>query len=432
LFSTGRAFEYLKASRFAAEYPEDALPTRKNHSSRKTSPKKERAVPSAWKNEKLYFRGDDYFRDLLKSLRGARKSVDFESYIFEPSRLGNLVVWELARAVKRGVKVRMLVDGVGSPDFASHYGPQLQKAGIPFKVYRSWPVFFSSAFKLLRLKHLNGSFGKVRALFNGGKRRDHRKLGIVDDSQVWMGSFNISDWHLEKVKGKDAWRDTGIGLKGVTSPVFRAAFVIAWEDSWPHLRKRIYLYLMKRWVSLEVRESPIRLTLTRRLRLLFRRELLTRFKKAGSRVWIMTPYFIPNHALLKALADAARRGCDVRLILPFLSDVPMVRWVSMIFFPRLLRAGCRIFEYRDKVLHAKTLFVDDWVMVGSSNLDYRSLRKDLEINVLPQDPKSIQVLERQYRRDLLDCQEITLADMGQRSWWQKFLSWLFYRFRFWF
>ncbi len=415
--------------------PEDTLPTQTHRSfHKKVGSPQRRALPSvpAWKGEKLYFKGDDYFRGLLKSVQMAKESVDFETYIFEPGRLGDLVVAALSKAARRGVKVRLLVDGVGSPDLASHYGPRLHKAGVPFRVYRSWPLFFSTTFRLFQFKRLFDSWGKVQVLFNSGKHRDHRKLCVVDDQQVWMGSFNVSDWHIETVKGKETWRDTGIELKGVTNPLFRTAFQIAWDDPWPRWRMRKYRSLMKDWVLIGVMESPIWLTMSRRMRRLFRRELLTRFKSAKKRIWILTPYFVPTHPLLKALADAARRGCDVRLILPARSDIPMVRWVTMSFYPMLLRAGCSLFEYQKRVLHAKTLFADDWVMVGSSNLDQRSLRKDLEINVVPQDRRSIRTLERQYSRDLLDCQEITLKDMVHRPLWLRFLSWLFYRFRFWF
>jgi len=385
-----------------------------------------------WKGEKLYFKGDDYFRDLLKSIEKSRISLDFESYIFEPGHLGDRVLLALSRAVRRGVRVRLLVDGVGSPDFASHYGSRLEKARIPFKVYRSWPVFFSTAFRLFRFKRLGLSFRNIHSLFNGGKHRDHRKLCVVDGKQVWIGSFNVSDWHMEKIKGREAWRDTGMGLSGVTTYVFRLAFLIAWEDTWPNRRRRKYRSLMKRWVARESMRNPIRLTVTRRLRILFRKELLARFQSAQKRIWCLAPYFIPNHAMVKALADAARRGCDVRLILPGRSDVPMVRWASLSFYPALLRAGCRLFEYQKSVLHGKTLFMDSWVLVGSSNLDQRSLRKDLEINVEPQALKSVKALELQFQRDLAQSDEVIQTDLDHRPLRIRLLSWFFLRFRFWF
>jgi len=104
----------------------------------------------------------------------------------------------------------------------------------------------------------------------------------------------------------------------------------------------------------------------------------------------------------------------------------------MTYFPMLLRAGCRIFEYQGRVIHAKTTLVDSWPLVGSSNLDYRSLRKDLEVNVILQEKKSLQDLERQFDKDLSHCEEIRFENLKQRSLWSRMLSTVFFHFRYWF
>jgi cardiolipin synthase len=402
------------------------LPKKKIFRGKSISP-----VP-AWKDETLYFKGDDYFRDLLKSIQSAKRSVDFETYIFEPGWLGDQMAAGFCQAAGRGVKVRLLVDGIGSPDFAAHYGSRFTQAGVAFRVYRSLPVIFSTAFRLLRFDHLKHRFREAHRLLNTGNRRDHRKLCLVDDRQVWMGSFNVSDWHLRRAKGKKAWRDTGLYLSGVTSQVFQTAFRIAWEDRWPRLWGSQNRRRWKGWITRELAGSPIRLTITRRLRVAYRRELLSRFQNARRRLWVLTPYFTPTQSLLKALAQAARRGCEVRLILPGASDVPMVRWVSMAFYPKLLKAGCHIAEYQGSILHAKTLVVDDWVLVGSSNLNQRSLRRDLEVNVVLQQPKSRRDVEKQFILDGRQSREVTLAHFNRRPFWIRWFSWFFFRFRFWF
>ena len=386
----------------------------------------------SWDREKIYFRGDDYFRDYLKSIDRAKRSVDVETYIFEKGWLGDQVISTLIKAVRRGVKVRLLVDGVGSPDFLDQYGPRLQKAGIPFHVYRSWPTFFSSIFSRFHFIQPLKSIQKALSIFNGGKHRDHRKQCIVDGTKVWIGSFNVSDWHLERIKGKTVWRDTGICLSGVNSQVFRLAFQIAWEDVWPRHNARLYRHSLIQWLSHDVQGVPIRMTVDRNLRRLFRKELLEKGNNAQRRIWVLTPYFIPTGPLLRALGRAAKRGCDVRLILPGQSDVPIVRWASMTFYPALLKAGCRIFEFQKRVLHGKTTLVDSWALVGSSNLDSRSLRKDLEVNIMPQEKKSIKILEKQFRKDMSESQEVILSDIRDRPLWSRFLSWIFFRFRAWF
>ena len=385
-----------------------------------------------WAKEKIYFRGDDYFRDVLKAVQTARKNVDVETYIFEPGRLGDQMADALIRAQRRGVRVRLLVDGIGSPDFLAHYGPRLEKGRVQYRIYRSWPTFFSSIFHRFRFFQPVQSFRYALSTFNSGKHRDHRKQYIVDGQKVWIGSFNVSDWHSQQVKGKAVWRDTGIGLSGVHSLVFQLAFHVAWEDPWPHHFAHTYRHSLIQWLTKDVEGSPIRMTASRKLRRLFRKELLQRIASARRRIWLITPYFVPTGPLLRGLVRAAKRGCDVRLILPGQSDVPMVRWVSMTYFPSLLKAGCRISEFQDRVLHAKTILVDSWSMVGSSNLDYRSLRKDLEVNVVPQEKKSLQYLTQQFEKDLVHCREIGLAELKQRPLWGRMLSSIFFHFRYWF
>jgi len=386
----------------------------------------------SWKGEKIYFHGDDYFRDVLAAIRKSKKTVEIETYIYEPGRLGDQMAAALLSAHQRGVQVRLLVDGIGSPEFLDHYGPRLEKAGLQFRIYRSWPTFFSSIIHRFQLIRPLRSLQYALAVWNSGKHRDHRKQYIVDGDKIWIGSFNVSDWHSDRIKGKSVWRDTGIGLRGVKSLVFRLAFHAAWEDPWPHHFAHMYRHSLIKWLMKDVEGSPIRMTVGRKLRRLFRKELLARINSAKSRVWVLTPYFVPTGPLLRALVRSARRGCDVRVILPGHSDVPVVSWTSKVFYPALLKAGCRIFEFQKRVLHAKTLFIDPWVLVGSSNLDYRSLKKDLEVNVIPREKKSLQALERQFKKDLLNCKESSIVELEKRPFWGRFLSAIFFHFRYWF
>ncbi len=387
---------------------------------------------AAWEEEKLYIRADDYYADILKAVQQAQKSIDFETYIFEPGFLGNQLITAFLEAAKRGVRIRLMVDGVGSPLFADHYGATLEKPKIQYRVYRPWHwVFpsFSHAFQ----KGLLKSATKTFYLFSFGmNRRDHRKLCVIDGETVWIGSFNVSDALLEAVAGEKAWRDTGVRLSCVATPIFSLAFQAAWE-AWKHSHlKRLYRRLLVQWISHQVMESPIRVNLTRRLRKLFYAELLEKIKSANQKIWITTPYFIPPRSLVKHLVVAARRGCDVQLILPAISDVPMVLWASKAFYSKLLKSGCHIYEFSPRVLHAKTLIADSWVVVGSSNMNHRSLLHDMEVNVILQKKESLETLVKDFQADRLQSREVTLTDLRNRSYLNRFLSWLFFHFRYWF
>jgi cardiolipin synthase len=383
-----------------------------------------------WDGEKLYFKGDDYFKDVLTAIRGASRSVDFEVYIFEKGFLGDRVATALIQAVRRGVRVRLLVDGIGSPDFAA-YGSRLQKGGVQFRVYRRVPPLFHLARRFFNFFLHRKPAPRTGRFWFRMNHRDHRKLVMVDGSRVWLGGFNVSDAHLESIAGPKAWRDTGLLLSRVKDRAFQLAFNTAWHDRFHRRHWRFYRRQLIAWLSRKSSTHSVQINATHRLRSRFHRELLGRLRSARRRIWVITPYFVPTIPLYRAILHAALQGRDVRLILPEKSDVPFVRWASMAFFHPLLKAGCRIFEYRKSILHAKTLMVDDWALVGSSNLNHRSFLFDLEVDVVLQRDASLNFLERQYVSDLGKSREIRLADLKLRPFWIRFLTWLFFHLRHW-
>jgi len=384
-----------------------------------------------WEGEKFYFKGDDYFKDVLSAIRRSRRGVDFEVYIFEKGILADRVASALVRAARRGVRVRLLVDGIGSPNAMDEYGHRFKKGGVRFRVYRYLPPVLSWFPRLFGSLLQGKTVFRLRSFWLRFNRRNHRKLVMVDGDKVWLGGFNVSDEHLEEVSGRRAWRDTGLGLSGVRDRAFRLAFNTAWYDKvhrslWRRARAQLIA-----WLSRKSSSHSVQINATRRLRNRFHRHLLFRLKNARRRIWVITPYFIPALPVLRALVHASLKNRDVRLILPEKSDVPFVRWASMTFFPPLLKAGCRIFEYRKRVLHAKSLVVDNWALVGSSNFNHRSFLLDLEVDVAAHHPSSLKSLERQYASDFRQSREIFLADLEIRPFWGRLLTWLFFHLRHW-
>src|ERR1041384_2632086 len=233
----------------------------------------------SWVGEKLYFKGDDYFRDVLKAIRQSKRRVDFEVYIFEKVILGDRIVSALIRAASRGVRVRLLVDGIGSPDCAADYGQKLKRGGVRFRVYRLFPSF--SMFPRLLASWFNEMVAHRRGSFwSHMNRRNHRKLVIVDRSRIWLGGFNVSDKHLESVAGKNAWRDTGLGLSGVRDKAFWLAFNTAWNDKLHRRLWRRYRDRLIAWLSRKTSSSSIHIDATRERRRRFHRELLRRLRSA--------------------------------------------------------------------------------------------------------------------------------------------------------
>jgi cardiolipin synthase A/B len=222
--------------------------------------------------------------------------------------------------------------------------------------------------------------------------RNHRKTCLIDDQIAYVGSFNLAQCHISKEEGGQNWRDTAIRLTGVDLSPLKLAFEIAWEN-------RVVKEGVKE-IFHHISQDPIfRLNHSWYRRRILYKNLLKRINQCKERIWITNAYFIPDSFLLKKLKEAAKRKVDVRILLPRTSDVLMMPWASTTFYQNLLKAGVRIFEYLPSILHTKTLILDQWMTVGSSNLNHRSLLHDLEIDVNVQLPDSKAKIEQQFLKD---------------------------------
>jgi cardiolipin synthase A/B len=157
---------------------------------------------------------------------------------------------------------------------------------------------------------------------------------------------------------------------------------------------------------------------TRHCRRRLRCEFDRAFRSARQRIWLTTPYFVPDRRLRRRLIRAARRGVDVRVLTPAKSDVPIAQWAAHALYSALLKHGVRVYEYQPRVLHAKTLLVDaGWASVGTANLDYRSLFVNAEVNLVASDEGFCEALAQHFRADLESSREIEQEHWQRRSWW---------------
>ncbi|MGX2040509.1 phospholipase D-like domain-containing protein [Methylocaldum sp. MU1018] len=357
--------------------------------------------------ERLYVRGDAFFIDLIRDINSAAREVLLETYIFELDAVGRAFIAALSHAHRRGVRVRLLVDGVGLPLAGGELLITLEEAGFPFRIFHPIPWFFR------QWRHMAGGraapprFLQLLARLNN---RNHRKTCLIDRRIAWIGSFNISALHLPVANGGEEWRDTAVRAENVDTQPPGRAFRRAWNP-W-------------RWrpVARRGARSPFRLNDTRRQRRALLRDLLRRIGRSKRRIWITNAYFVPDERLLHALVRAAKRGVDVRIILPSVSDVFFMPWTSATFYGSLLDRGVRIYEYQPGVLHAKTIIIDDWMTVGSSNMNSRSLRHDLEIDYVLSRTDAKSALASEFSRDLNHSREILRAAYPNRPLWQRFLA----------
>jgi len=202
------------------------------------------------------------------------------------------------------------------------------------------------------------------------------------------------------------WRETGVRVRGREVLDLEASYDLIWSRSHnPRLPRERHSPVHRTVAQMSARLVATNHTLHLRRR--HHRRLLLRIARSRHRVWITNPYFVPGPQLLRALCHAAQRGVDVRLLLPGRNDVPLIGWISRLYYLTLIRSGVRLFEYLPSVLHAKTLIVDDWARIGTSNLNYRSRYHDLEVDLLLTHRDSLAALLLQFRHDLQHARRIT-------------------------
>ncbi|MGB6977008.1 MAG: phospholipase D-like domain-containing protein [Gammaproteobacteria bacterium] len=369
----------------------------------------------------IFSSGDSYFASLLTDLRAATQTIALETYIFNPDPLGQEVAKELIKAAQRGVQVRILVDGAGSSLWGGKLTLDLERVGIQTRIFHPfpWRTWHWSR------SHVRTPFLlKMIYLFLKINSRNHRKICLIDNRIAYVGSFNITQDHLsEQQKGK-GWRDTAVKITGADLQPLADAFNAAWDHQ--PIKERL------RKMFRQINTNPIfRINNTRHRRRLLYKDLLHRMLQCKKRIWMTNAYFVPDNFLLRSIIEKAEDNLDVRILLPKDSDIFFMTWASSAFYYNLLKAGVRIFEYLPSNIHAKVLMMDDWVIVGSSNLNHRSLLHDLEADVNICDPQGKQAIEQQFLIDLKNSREISLSNWRVRPFYQRFIGKLLLYLKYW-
>jgi len=383
-------------------------------------------VKPNWDSIQLYFSGDEYFLQVLSAINQAQKEIILESYIFDLDPIGLRILHGLRAAKDRGVHVQILVDGVGSFNWTWNLHHYCLENQIHFRIFNPLPLNLDIIRKL-SWKNLR----RVLFLLRKINKRNHRKIILIDRQVAFLGSLNVSQVHTTELMGKLAWRDTGIQVQGGPLPELRRSCIDAWISArverlfWPH-------FLWRRKKRIQLRPNDVlRLNSTLKWRYSLLRDLNRRLGQAERRILITNAYFLPRLSILRSLRKAAQKGVYVGICLPAISDVPIIRWASRSMYHRLLRSGIHIFEYQERMLHAKTLIIDNWATVGSFNLNHRSLTHDLEVEVALNKQEWVDSMVRQWDEDLKQCREIQVSDLGQTTWRERLLSNTLYWFRYW-
>jgi cardiolipin synthase len=327
---------------------------------------------------------------LCAAIAAARHHVHLEYYIFVPDAVGERIMDALIERARAGVKVRLLVDAVGSSHLRGRHWARLRAAGV----------------ELDRFHRLR--FVSLRPLVNF---RTHRKIAIVDGVVGFTGGINVTVDHDERLNPR-AFRDTHVRLEGLAVRWLQIVFLEDWQYAtgrsptdrayFPDVEERGDRAVQIVASGPDSEHEPIK------------KMYFAAITGAEQRVLVRTPYFVPDEAMLGALTTAALRGVDVRVMVPRASDSRLVSAAARSYFDELLRAGVRIFEYLPRMLHAKTLVVDDgFAAVGTANFDNRSFRLNFEVSAVVHGPELAAELAQLFATDLEDTREVKLGNAAR-------------------
>jgi cardiolipin synthase len=344
--------------------------------------------------------GTAFYPAMLRAISTATQSVNLECYIFQGGKIANQFADALVERATAGVKVTIVADAIGSARMGVALVARLRSAGCRIEFYQ--PL------RWYRLARLNN--------------RTHRELLIVDGRMAFVGGAGIADWWAVADGTTKPWRDTMARIEGPVVTGIQGVFVENWleccgeiligDEYFPPLSP------VGDTTALVVKSSPSDRATTSRV--VF--QLL--IDASCREVLIATPYFLPDKALRRLLAETVGRGVRLSVLVPGANtDQRWVRLASRRMYGGLLRAGVRIFEYEQAMIHAKSLIVDEtWGVLGTTNIDNRSFEHNDEVNIVMRDEAIARRLITDYNRDVGGSREITLEGWQHRPLWEKLIG----------
>jgi cardiolipin synthase len=358
----------------------------------------------------LLFDGPQTMAAMIAAIRAAKSNINFETYIFDQDEVGQRFADLLIEKQKQGVKVNVLYDSVGTLGTPQAFFDRMRQAGIHL-------IAFNPVNPTARLGHWRVN------------NRDHRKVLIVDGNQAFTGGLNISANYANsslfrsrtKLNAQVGWRDTHIRIEGPAVAALQWAFLNNWTrqtdgdmpegDFFPPLTqvgdKVVRILASHSGGDFEIYKA-----------------YALAMQDAKKSIHLTSAYFVPDQQIVDALTAAAKRGVDVKVVLPGVSDSGLVFHAGRALYSQLLEGGVKIFQLQVAVLHAKTAVIDGaWSTVGSTNIDTRSFLHNNELNVVVLGEPFGREMENAFSEDLHDSREVTLADWNNRPLSDRLREW---------
>ena len=334
------------------------------------------------------------FDAIFAAIETAEHHIHLEYYILEDDEIGNRLKDLLIEKRQEGVEVRIIIDDVGSWGLSKKYIADLRNGGI--EIY---------------------SFMEVRfpRLTSRVNYRNHRKIVVVDGKIGFTGGINFADRYLKGVKGIGPWRDTHLQMEGDAVNCLQVVFAADWYFVvHENLTGRKYFPPLSEAPGVPVQISASGPDSDWDS---ISQAFFAALAGARSGIYIATPYLMPPLEIIYALKTAALSNVDVRILMPEKSDAVIPHWSSFSYIGELLEAGVRVFFYQNGFIHSKYIIVDDvFSTVGTTNLDFRSLETNFEVNAFIYDEDFTADLSKQFKTDLKNSREIKLAEWKQRKW----------------
>ncbi len=347
----------------------------------------------------IFTQGKPKFEQLMADLRAATRYIDLQYYIFEDDNVGRAICDILVSKARQGVTVRVIYDHLGSYTFNGRFFARMRRSGV-------------EAYPFLKVT--------LAELANRLNWRNHRKLVIIDGTIGYVGGMNIADRYVTGSDKIAPWRDTHLRIIGDAVAALQYVFAVDWtfmgrplvlEDTHliPPVEAADGMQIVGsgptgQWSTISV-------------------VFIHAISNAKKRVWVQTPYFLPNDALLKVLQTAALSRVDVRLMLPRHCDSWLLGHASASYVKECLLAGIKIYFYEPAMLHSKLLLVDDeFATTGSTNFDFRSFEHNFECNALVYSASFNRRMSEVFEADQRQSTRIILSHWRRRSLWRKALE----------
>lgn len=349
---------------------------------------------------RIYTDGEDKFRALLYEMENAKRYIHLQYYIIRNDELWKEIEEVLIRKAGQGVKVRVLFDSMGCRGMKRADWKNLRDAGVEAAEF--FPALL----------------GKFQLRIN---YRNHRKIVVIDGRLGFIGGFNIGREYLGRSRKFGYWRDTHLCIEGSAVTSLAVRFVLDWNYA---AKENLFLDDSLFEIPEYVRDGkdPVQIITSGPDSKYpkIRDNYLRLIHMARKRIYVQTPYFIPDDDIKDALVIAAKSGVDVRIMIPCKPDHPFVYWATYSYIGEMIEAGARCYTYDNGFLHSKCLCVDGLAScVGTANMDIRSFELNFEVNAVIYSAKTTQKLEEAFESDILKSTIITRKKYGQRKWFVR-------------